>query len=60
MKKIKVYTSKGIYTVDDVTCPLNAIGVIKRNLGNDVEVYDTKEIDDYEYDNEEDDCVGIL
>ncbi len=60
MKKIKVYTSKGIYTVDDVTCPLNAIGVIKRDLGSNIEVYNTKEIDDYEYDNEADDCVGIL
>ena len=58
MKRFKVYTSKGIYIVDNVTCALNAMGIIKKNFGNSVEVYNTKEIDDYEYAEDEDDYIN--
>lgn len=60
MKRFKVYTSKGIYTVDNVTCSLNAMGIIKRNFGNSVEIYDTKEIDDYEYAEDVDDYINNI
>ena len=49
MYRFKVYTSKGIKYIDDVTCPLNAEGVVKELYGQDTEVYNIKEIDDYEY-----------
>ncbi|MGN0819806.1 MAG: hypothetical protein ACI4M6_05365 [Christensenellaceae bacterium] len=53
MYRFKVYTSKGIKYVDNVTCPLNAEGVVKKLYGQNTEVYDLKEIDDYEYAEEE-------
>lgn len=57
MYRFKVYTSKGIKYVDNVTCPLNAEGVIKKLCGQDTEVYDFKEIDDYEYSGDEDEYI---
>ena len=47
MKEFKVYTSKGIYTVSDVTCEFNAEKIVKSNLGEDVQIFDIKEIDDH-------------
>lgn len=60
MYRFKVYTSKGIKYVDNVTCPLNAEGVIKKLCGQDTEVYDFKEIDDYEYSEDEDEYIQDL
>lgn len=53
MLKFKVYTSQGIKIVDRVTSEFNAERVIKNQLGEDAEIFYMKEIDDYSY--EEDD-----
>ena len=50
MKAYKVLTSVGVHYVDDVTCALNACGVAKQELGEDVEIYDAIEVDEYEVD----------
>lgn len=49
MLKFKVYTSQGIKIVDRVTNELNAERVIKNQLGEDTEIFYMKEIDDYTY-----------
>lgn len=49
MLKFKVYTSQGIKIVDRVTNEFNAERVIKNQLGEDTEIFYMKEIDDYTY-----------
>lgn len=49
MLKFKAYTSQGIKIVDRVTNELNAERVIKNQLGEDTEIFYMKEIDDYTY-----------
>lgn len=54
MFKFKVYTSQGIKIVDRVTNQLNAERVIKNQLGEDTEIFYMKEIDDYTYEEHDD------
>ena len=54
MLKFKVYTSQGIKIVDRVTNQLNAERVIKNQLGEDTEIFYMKEIDDYTYEEPDD------
>jgi hypothetical protein len=50
MKKFKVSTSAGPYYVDNVGGGWFACQVAQQELGEDVEVYDAIEIDEYEED----------
>lgn len=56
MLKFKVYTSQGIKIVDRVTNELNAERVIKNQLGEDTEIFYMKEIDDYTYEELDDEA----
>lgn len=56
MRKFKIYTSRGTFSVNRVTGALNAIGVVLRRFNNDVDIYRFKEVDDYD---EEDDAIDI-
>ncbi len=55
MLKFKAYTSQGIKIVDRVTNELNAERVIKNQLGEDTEIFYMKLIDDYTYEQDEED-----
>ena len=52
MKTFKVSTSVGAHYVEDVTCGWNACQVAQQELGEDVEIYDAIEVDEYEEDEE--------
>ena len=54
MLKFKAYTSQGIKIVDRVTSEFNAERVIKNQLGEDTEIFYMKEIDDYTYEESDD------
>lgn len=55
MLKFKAYTSQGIKIVDRVTNELNAERVIKNQLGEDTEIFYMKLIDDYTYEQDDED-----